>query len=191
MMPGTLNATLATLAPRVRTLIATVAVATAIATAAPAHAQFGGRAGFAEAFVPDILQRDLPLMTASLQLEEWQRPVVEALLQDYMTAFSTGTEALKDRMKAESQNAQRADPTNADAILEKVMKPMNSWRDEKRQMLDKFMSDLKSPLGPQQMERWPTFERALRRERRRVHLPSGRGADVAAVSPVPVQMWPG
>jgi len=165
MMPGTLNATLAMLAPRMRTLIATVAVATAIATAMPAQAQFGGRAGFAEAFVPDILQRDLPLMTSSLQLEEWQRPVAEALLQDYVTGFNTGVEALKDRMKSESQDAQRADPTNADAILEKVMKPMNSWRDEKRRMLDKFMADLKSQLGPQQLERWPNFERALRRER--------------------------
>ena len=165
MMRDTLNATLASLAPRLRTLIATVAVVTAIATAAPAHAQFGGRAGFAEAFNPDILQRDLPLMTSSLGLEEWQRPVVEALLQDYMTGFNTGVEAMKDRMKSASQDAQRGDPTNADAILEKVMKPMNSWRDEKRQMLDKFMSDLKSQLSPQQMERWPTFERALRRER--------------------------
>ena len=70
MMLGTLNATLAMLAPRMRTLIASVAVATAIAMAVPAQAQFGGRAGFAEAFVPDILQRDLPLMTSSLQLEE-------------------------------------------------------------------------------------------------------------------------
>jgi hypothetical protein len=165
MMPGTLNATLAMLAPRMRTLIATVAVATAIATAMPAQAQFGGRAGFAEAFVPDILQRDLPLMTSSLQLEEWQRPVAEALLQDYVTGFNTGVEALKDRMKSESQDAQRADPTNADAILDKVMKPMNSWREEKRRMLDKFMADLKSQLGPQQLERWPNFERALRRER--------------------------
>jgi len=165
MMLGTLNATLATLAPRMRTLIATVAVATAIALAVPAHAQFGGRAGFAEAFVPDILQRDLPLMTSSLGLEEWQRPVVEALLQDYMTGFTTGVEAMKDRMKAASQDAQRGDPTNADAILENVMKPMNSWRDEKRRMLDKFMSDLRSQLSSQQLERWPNFERALRRER--------------------------
>ena len=94
MMLGTLNATIAMLAPRMRTLIATVAVATAIAMAVPAQAQFGGRAGFAEAFVPDILQRDLPLMTSSLGLEEWQRPVVEALLQDYMTGFNTGVEAM-------------------------------------------------------------------------------------------------
>lgn len=170
MMREMLDSTLATLAPRMRTLIVTFAVTTAIAAAAPAHAQFGGRAGFAEAFVPDILQRDLPLMTSSLQLEEWQRPVVEALLSDYMTAFNTGTEALKDRMKAASQDAQHADPTNAEAILEKVMKPMNSWRDEKRQMLEKFKADLKSQLGPQQLERWPHFERTLRRERM---LPDG------------------
>ena len=158
---------LATLGLRTRTLLGTVAMAAAIivTTAAPAHAQFGGRATFGEAFVPDILQRDLTLMTSTLQLEEWQRPVVEALLQDYVTAFNTGVEALKDRMKADAQHTLSADPTNANAVLEKVMAPIESWRDEKRRMLDKFMADLKSQLGPQQMERWPNFERALRRER--------------------------
>jgi len=49
-------------------------------------------------------------------------------------------------------------------------------------MLEKFMSDLKSQLGPQQLERWPSFERALRRERL---LPdgdlSGESVDLFAV----------
>jgi hypothetical protein len=49
-------------------------------------------------------------------------------------------------------------------------------------MLDKFMADLKSQLGPQQLERWPSFERALRRERL---LPdgdlSGESVDLFAV----------
>jgi hypothetical protein len=62
------------------------------------------------------------------------------------------------------------------------MAPLNSWRTEKSQMLDKFMADLKSQLGPQQLERWPSFERALRRERL---LPdgdlSGESVDLFAV----------
>jgi hypothetical protein len=37
-------------------------------------------------------------------------------------------------------------------------------------MKDKFLSDLRNQLGPQQLERWPSFERALRRERM---LPAG------------------
>jgi len=151
---------------RARAFACAVAVTAAFGAAAtPAAAQFGGRASFGEAFQPDILQRDMMLMTSSLQLEEWQRPIVEALLSDYMVSFSTGVEALKDKMKAASQEAARSTPADGDAILEKVMKPLDAWRVEKAQMKDKFLSDLRNQLGPQQLERWPSFERALRRER--------------------------
>lgn len=156
---------------RARTFACALAVTAAFGAAAtPAAAQFGGRASFGEAFQPDILQRDMMLMTASLQLEEWQRPIVEALLSDYMVSFNTGVEALKDKMKAASQEAARSTPADGDAILEKVMKPLDAWRVEKAQMKDKFLSDLRNQLGPQQLERWPSFERALRRERM---LPAG------------------
>jgi hypothetical protein len=156
---------------RARTFACALAVTAAFGAAAtPASAQFGGRASFGEAFQPDILQRDMMLMTSSLQLEEWQRPIVEALLSDYMVSFNTGVEALKDKMKAASQEAARSTPADGDAILEKVMKPLDAWRVEKAQMKDKFLSDLRNQLGPQQLERWPSFERALRRERM---LPAG------------------
>lgn len=171
-------------APRLRALFAAIAMVTLAGVAtSPASAQFGGRGGFAQAFQPDIMQRDVTLMTSSLGLEEWQRPVVEALLQDYMSNFNTGVEALKDRMKVASDDAGKLATSNGgDAVLEKIMAPLNSWRTEKTQMLEKFMSDLKSQLGPQQLERWPSFERALRRERL---LPdgdlSGESVDLFAV----------
>ena len=172
------------IAPRLRALLAAIAMVTLAGVAtSPASAQFGGRGGFAQAFQPDIMQRDVTLMTSSLGLEEWQRPIVEALLQDYMSNFNTGVEALKDRMKVASDDAGKLAKSNGgDAVLEKIMAPLNSWRTEKTQMLDKFMSDLKSQLGPQQLERWPSFERALRRERL---LPdgdlSGESVDLFAV----------
>ncbi len=36
-------------------------------------AQFGGSAGFADAFRIEFLERDLPLFVETLQLEDWQR----------------------------------------------------------------------------------------------------------------------
>lgn len=156
------------------------ALVLAACAAAPAHAQLGSRASFAEAFRPDILQRDITLINSVLELEEWQRPIVEALMQDYMTAFNTGVESLKDRMKAAQQEATRSSPTNPDAILERIMQPLNQWRAEKRTMSDKFLADLKNQLGPQQQERWPALERALRRERL---LPEG---DISGES---VDLW--
>lgn len=172
------------IAPRLRALFAAIAMTTtAVMIASPAAAQFGGRASFGAAFQPDIMQRDVMLITSSLSLEEWQRPVVEALLQDYMSNFNTGVDALKDRMKVASEDAARlTSSSNGDAVLERIMAPLNTWRGEKQQMLEKFMSDLKSQLGPQQLERWPNFERALRRERL---LPdgdlSGESLDLFAV----------
>ena len=160
----------AALLNRTRATALAVALCAAGTLAAPAAAQFGGRAAFGEAFQPDILQRDITLMNSTLQLEEWQRPIVEALLNDYMASFNTGVEALKDRMKAASVEATKGNAASGDQILAKVMEPMNAWRDEKRAMFERFMGDLRNQLGPQQQERWPSFERALRRERM---LPDG------------------
>ncbi|MBL9141160.1 MAG: hypothetical protein JNK53_04780 [Phycisphaerae bacterium] len=149
-----------------RQFMAGIVVSAALVASSAATAQFGGRAHFGEAFQPDILQRDLPLMVESLQLEEWQRPILEAMLSDYTAGFHTGLEGLKDRMKAAAESAARSGAGgNGDAILEKVMEPWAAWRNEKRQMFEKFVSDLQSQLGPQQRELWPRFERALRRER--------------------------
>jgi hypothetical protein len=142
-----------------------VAAASALGAARPAEAQAGRRMLFAEAFRPDIMQRDLSLMAQQLQLEEWQRPVIEALINDYTTAFNTGVDAMKDRMRAASENAVRSGTTGGDQVLQKVLEPLGGWRTEKEQMLAKFTSDVKSQLGAQQLERWPAFERALRRER--------------------------
>lgn len=149
-----------------RRLAATALLATALA-ASTAQAQFGGRAAFGEAFQPDLMQRDLPLMIETLKLEEWQRPIIELMLTDYTASFNTGLEGLKDRMKKAAEDAARggAGQGRGDAVLEKVMEPWGEWRVEKRKLFEKFISDLQSQLGPEQRELWPRFERALRRER--------------------------
>lgn len=184
MSTGTTSNRLACALTRtLRPLTVAAALAAPLFVAAPAAlAQFGGRAGFSDAFRPDILQRDVGLMTSILGLEEWQRPVVEALLEDYMASFRTGEDAMKERMKAAATEGARAGAAGGDAIFEKVMQPLNAWREEKRRMYDKFLSDLRGQLGPQQLERWPAFERAMRRERQ---LPegdlSGESTDLFAI----------
>jgi hypothetical protein len=169
------------------------AVLAAALIAPPASAQFGGRASFGEAFQPDILQRDLPLMVSTLQLEDWQRAILETLLADYMTSFNTGLEGVKERMKAAAEQASKGgNAGQGDAVLAKIMEPWGAWRKEKRQLFEKFVSDLQSQLGPQQRELWPRFERALRRERQ-LHegMLSGESLDVWSVlghmQPTPVE----
>ena len=150
----------------IRSLVLGSLTAAAVLVATPhAGAQTGRRAMFTEAFRPDIMQRDIALLVSSLQLEEWQRPIMEALLEDYMTSFNTGVEAMKDKMKAAAEAVTQAGAANADQVLARTMEPLNAWRQEKERLGEKFMTDVKSQLGPQQLERWPNFERAVRRER--------------------------
>jgi hypothetical protein len=170
-----------------RLLLGGAVLALSLAVTPAAHAQFGGRASFGEAFQPDILQRDLTLMISTLHLEDWQRPILETLVEDYMTAFNTGVEGVKERMKAAADRAREgggaSNAAGRDRILEAVMKEWGAWRTEKRQLFDKFVENLQSQLGPQQRDLWPKFDRALRRERQ---LPegelSGESVDLWTVS---------
>jgi hypothetical protein len=138
----------------IRSLVLGSLAAAAVLVATPhAGAQTGRRAMFTEAFRPDIMQRDIALLVSSLQLEEWQRPIMEALLEDYMTSFNTGVEAMKDKMKAAAEAVTQAGAANADQVLARTMEPLNAWRQEKERLGEKFMTDVKSQLGPQQLER--------------------------------------
>ena len=63
-----------------------------------AFAQFGGKSGFSQAFKPDLLPRDMTMIVETLKLEEWQRAIVQTLLQDYQDSFKTGTDAIREKM---------------------------------------------------------------------------------------------
>jgi hypothetical protein len=143
-----------------------LAFAAIASTGGSAHAQSGARSLFAEAFRPDIMQRDLDMMRSVLALEEWQQPVMEALLSDYMTSFNTGVQAAQERMKQRLTEQAAAGDRSFSIAAESI----RGWSTEKAALTAKFLDDVKSQLGPTQLERWPAFERALRRERM---LPEG------------------
>ena len=133
---------------------------------APATAQFGSQAGFAEAFQKDFLRRDMQLFVDYLRLEDWQRPIIEVLLDDYQISFDAGTDACKDRM-ANLKDAMLADPENA---MEIALRPIKEWETEKKVMRDEFIANIQAQLSPLQMQRWQSLERAMRREK---ELPLG------------------
>lgn len=133
---------------------------------APATAQFGSQAGFAEAFQKDFLRRDMQLFVDYLRIEDWQRPIIEVLLDDYQITFDAGTEACKDRM-SNLKEEMLADPENA---MEIALKPIKEWEREKKQLRTEFIENIRAQLSPLQMQRWPSLERAMRREK---ELPLG------------------
>ena len=134
--------------------------------AAPVSAQFGGQAGFAEAFQRDFFRRDMQLFVDYLRLEDWQRPIIEVLLDDYQADFDAGTEECKNRM-ADLKDEMLASP---DQAMEIALRPIKQWEVEKQQIKLKFIDNIRTQLSPLQMERWPSLERAMRREK---ELPLG------------------
>jgi len=158
-----------------RFLLALIVSTPVVILAAPANAQFGGRSAMAQAFEPDVWQRDLPIFAESLELEEWQRPIVEMLVEDYLASFHAGVDAVKQRMMG-------VQPTGDKPSIEAVLAPIEDWNKEKGQLYTRFLETVRSQLSEQQLQRWPVLERAMRRERL---LPqseiSGEGLNLAGL----------
>lgn len=149
------------------TLLAAIALAVPMLLSAPAKAQFGGAAGFADAFRPEFLERDMPLFVEHLRLEDWQRPIVEMLLQDYSQSFEAGIELVKNEMRDAQAVMGRAQP---DDVMKIILEPISRWDVERRGLRDEFLLNVKAQLSGDQIARWPRFERTLRREK---ELPKG------------------
>lgn len=149
----------------IRRLVSPLAVLAAVMAtgfvAAPASAQFGAQSGFAEAFKPDFLTRDLAVFNEFLALEEWQRPIMESMLDDYNVSFQAGVEGVKERM----QNARGDFVKGGPEAVAKIMEPVEAWIQEKSKLKAEFIENLRGQLSDGQMQRWPKFERALRRDK--------------------------
>jgi len=152
-----------------RTTLASVilVLGTTLSLTNTSDAQYGGRGGMATMFMPDFLARDLPVFVDSLQLEEWQRPILEALLDDYNTNFTTAADGVRASM---GQLKDVAAGTSPDKVIELVSRPLVAWTEEKAKLRADFLANVKSQLGDSQTELWPRFERAMRREK---CLPNG------------------
>ncbi len=147
-----------------RLAIAVVAAGVALSLAPAAHAQFGGGVGMRNLFIPEFLGRDLPVFVDSLQLEEWQRPILETLLDEYNTTFITANEGFQAKMKETAVGASQ------DRVMDAISKPLVAWAAEKAVLREDFLASVKSLLSDVQVEQWPRLERALRREK---SLPNG------------------
>lgn len=153
-------------APLQGVLLMVAACAASLFMSSTASAQFGNQAGFAEAFQKDFLRRDMQLFVDYLRLEDWQRPIIEVLLDDYQVSFDAGTEACKDQM-ANLKDEMLANP---DRAMEIALRPIKDWESEKKRMGYEFIENIRAQLSPLQMQRWESLERAMRREK---ELPLG------------------
>jgi Spy/CpxP family protein refolding chaperone len=155
------------MSPHRSSILATLVLILPLLLTAPARAQFGGAAGFADAFRPDFLDRDMPLFVEHLKLEDWQRPIIEMLLLDYTHSFEAGIERVKNEMRDAQTVLSRTDP---DKVMEIILEPITRWDADRRVLRDEFLLNIRGTLSADQIARWPRFERTLRREK---ELPKG------------------
>lgn len=161
-----------------RNLIRRIVLLAPLILAPFTFAQFGGKAGFGEAFRPDILPRDMTLIVETLKLEDWQRPIVESLIEDYTAGFKTGCDTVREKMVdlAKSQKG-------ASKSIKGLLAPISAWLPEKQRLFQEFMASVKGQLSDVQRERWPKFERTLRREQALQDSDlSGEGVDLIVIT---------
>lgn len=166
--------------PSLRRLTLCLVLGASVLPTVPAHAQLGMQAGFVEAFQPDFLHRDMDLFRQYLLLEEWQQPIVESLLKDYLADFKIGTDGLRDTMKNMKDQIIAAGDQGAIGV---IMGPIDRWIEEKARLKGRFVDNLRSQLSEEQMNHWVDLERAMRREK---ELPrgelSGEAIDLSLIS---------
>lgn len=134
---------------------------------APASAQFGAQAGFNEVFQPDYYRRDMQLFMDYLKLEQWQKPIVEVMIEDYQISFDGGTHSCRNEM----QNLKEEMMANPEDAMQIALRPIQKWEREKGLLKLELIENIRTQLSPLQLERWPSLDRAMRREK---DLPKGQ-----------------
>ncbi len=137
----------------------------ALGLSASAPAQFGLGGGFQDAFRPGFTARDVQMAIDSLKLDDTQRFILDTLFEDYNQEFRTGVDGF--RQSIGDLQKQLGDDPNPDPgkVMRIVFGSMDEWRQESRQLVDEFMTDLRGLLNDEQSEAWPTFERKLYRSK--------------------------
>ena len=143
-------------------LLMVLAVVSAMFPARFAHAQFGEAAGIGEAMQQDFLSRDIVLFSQGLNLDDMQRVIVEALFTDYEQAFDAGIENMKKKLEGMKDQMTTDDTAR---VLKLVFAPFTEWSVEKGKLYEQFLQNVQVVLTPEQMEKWPAFERSLYREK--------------------------
>lgn len=125
-----------------------------------ASAQFGAMGGSDDVFRPDFTTRDVILFVEGLDLDEGQRYIFETLFEMYQADFDAGVEGVRDQLASMRDELMGSDPKQ---MLEKVFAPVDEWRKKKASLASRLVLDLQAQLSPAQKERWPAFDRKLRR----------------------------
>lgn len=125
---------------------------------------------------PVINARDLERVTKVLTLTTDQLEVVKTLHEGFAAQARQITEGTQAQMeKAREEFRESRDPE----VFQSLRPVMEKARADRKKAEQEFMSDIQAVLTPEQQAKWPSFERATRRETTlRQGLMSGERVDL-------------
>lgn len=139
-----------------------ITAASLVASAGSSFAQGGrGMFGGGDQMLPPINSRQVEHYAKILTLTEDQRDAANALLEGYAQQAAFASKQMRDAsQKARDSFRENQDP----AVWEDLGKSMTKFRDDRKKLDESFMNDLKSVATEDQVTKWPSVERALRRD---------------------------
>lgn len=167
---------------------AVFACATAVAAIPPgqAHAQLGGGGlrGMQDLNEPEYTVRDILTLQGVLKLDEGQRMLAEAFLEEYQTAFRAEHESFRMRQEEIRESIRSGGMEGRDwrDMIEPIRAAAETFGETRRQLGSQFLSDTQAILSAEQVEQWPEVERVLRRQKMIPRgMLSGESVDLYAV----------
>jgi hypothetical protein len=164
---------------------ALVIVALCLVAAARVDAQFGGgMRGLQDLNEPEYNARDIQTLQKVLQLDDGQRMLVEAFLEEYQAAFRSENEKYRLRQEEVRDSIREGGMEGRDwrDMIEPIRKATEEFRQTRDGLGQQFLADTQAILMPEQAEQWPQFELVMRRQK---SIPrgmlSGESVDLFAV----------
>jgi len=127
----------------------------AAASAAVATADIAG------IMTPEFFMRDRIIFIESLELDETQQVIVDALFDDYEQAFNAGLERMNEHMESIQDSVDDLSQSNPKEILEVVIPPIEEFRVERQMIGDQLIQNVQVILVPEQEALWLEFNNRL------------------------------
>jgi len=125
---------------------------------------FGGDGGTFQR--PAYSSQHLAVIEETLTLDEGQAELVKAFLDSYTTRYNQIGEEARDEMeflREEMRGSFNNDDADRGAAFETIRTRMAQFQAQRDEAAAVFVTSLQSVLTEEQMERWPQFERTMRR----------------------------
>ena len=151
-----------------------------------AQAQLGGGGlrGMQDLNEPEYNVKDIITLQGVLKLDDGQRMLADAFLQEYQTAFRVENEKYRMRQEEVRESIRSGGMEGRDwrDMIEPIRKAAEEFGQIRAGLGKQFLADTQAILTPEQTEKWPEVERVLRRQKMMPRgMLSGESVDLFAV----------